>query len=105
MKPEEANALIAGYMNLANMDDYFITHKGRLHLNELEYHDKIEWIYPVYIKIRRELTEMFDKNEDSSSFWPHFRREAIERALIQGDIPELHSEIVKGIQFITENKK
>lgn len=110
MKAEESNTIIAGYMGLANMDDYFITHKGRLHLNELEYHNKIEWIYPVYLKIRKELIEKEDYfKTDMVDHYKFSRaytfRSHIEVALIQGDIQELHSEIVKGITFLNEQKK
>lgn len=101
------NEIIAEYMGCPYIVDgtlrYWLV-DGR-QTSKLRYHESIEWLYPVYLKLRKELIEMFDKNEDSNSFWPHFRREAIERALIQGDIPELHREIVKAINLINKQKQ
>lgn len=76
-----------------------------------EYSTSIEWLYPVYLKLRKELMDIQDENaglnsqRDFVSRKAYSIRSAIEVALIQGDIQELHAEIVKGINFINEQKK
>lgn len=115
------NEIIAEYMGYLISDgNDGVYHKGTFYhptslkwysLTEMDYHEKIEWLYPVYLQVRKELIE-FDAKVSFDSADEYFiavnakrNRESIEVALIQGGIAELHKEIVKGIQFITENKK
>lgn len=86
--------------------------KAQYYFDGLKYDEKIDWLYPVYIKLRKELTEFIEgdeklsTDEDLVDFYEAMNlRDGIEHALISGSISELHSEIVKGITFLNEQKK
>lgn len=74
-------------------------------------YDTIGWLYPVYIKLRKELTQVIgdNVNKGASAHWVMGKagtvKASIELALLDGDIHALHAEIVKGINFINEQKK
>lgn len=101
------NEIIAEYMGCPYIVDgtlrYWLV-DGR-QTSTLRYDISIEWIYPVYLKLRKELKEKADFLIDYDYHKCYNRRSAIEVALIQGDIHELHTEIVKGITFLNEQKK
>lgn len=76
------------------------------------YQTSIEWLYPVYIKLIKEIIEAYDSHvmyetEDEQILFNKLKtlKDNIQYALLSGDIQELHKEIVKGITFLNENKK
>lgn len=78
--------------------------------DQLQYESRMDWLYPVYIKLRKDLLEIENKADystEDTAFTARkalFTREVIESALIAGNISSLRSEIVKGINFINEQK-
>lgn len=113
MKTEESNTIIAEYMGCPYIVDgtlrYWLV-DGR-QTSTLRYDISIEWLYPVYLRLRKELTQVIgdNVNKGASAHWTLGKagtvKASIELALLDGNIHELHAEIVKGITFLNEQKK
>lgn len=112
---ENGNELIADYMGHKvpeEKDSYSTAEIIARVLSFPRYDTSIEWLYPVYIKLRKELKDFIYQNiafktQEGMFTWKKCDaiKFIIEQALVSGDITELHKEIIKGITFLNENKK
>lgn len=122
MKKHEIDAVIAKYLGIRHEtqlcpidgDKEYTMVKVTPNANwqVAHYSTSMDWLYPVYIKLRKELLDFINDNIASRTHDEMFRwhtgssiKVSIELALISGSISELHSEIVKGINFINEQNK
>lgn len=111
------NEIIAEYMDFIDGGNFWASRgkpfldkdgSNRFYPGGLLFDESIEWLYPVYIKIRKEFNDLLETEKVvEGDLYYHFlaRRNNIVSALVSGDIPELHKEIVKGIEFLKEQKK